>query len=106
MENTDIIEHLARDKTVEEIIKNVASKDNSKHHEFLDDLAQDIYMQLYEMDTDKLNGIYEKGQMNYYITRIVLNNINSKTSRYYYTYIKPIAFFEEIKDDRDRYTDD
>jgi hypothetical protein len=51
-----------------------------------------------EKGEDMLNGIYERGQINYYLTRIVLNNINSKTSRFYYTYKKNKAVTTPIED--------
>lgn len=80
-----LIERLASEKVVEEIVKNVA-KDSKDEN--LQDLCQDLYMTLMEKDEDWLTGIYERGQINYFITRLAMNNINSKTSRYYYKYIK------------------
>lgn len=80
-----IVEKIANEGMVEKIIKNIAINTND---EDLVDLSQDVYMTLLEKDQDWLEGIYERGQMNYFITRIVLNNINSKTSRFYYLYKK------------------
>lgn len=80
-----IIEILAKQHIVEDIVKNVA-KDS--RDEDLPDLCQDIYMTLMEKDEDWLIGIYERGQINYFITRLVMNNINSVTSRFYYLYKK------------------
>jgi hypothetical protein len=80
-----IIEMLAKNHIVEDIVKNVA-KDS--YDEDLPDLCQDIYMTLMEKDEDWLLGIYERGQINYFITRMAMNNINSVTSRYYYLYKK------------------
>jgi len=80
-----IVEKIANDGMVEKIIKNIAINTND---EDLVDFSQDVYMTLLEKDQDWLEGIYERGQMNYFITRIVLNNINSKTSRFYYLYKK------------------
>jgi DNA-directed RNA polymerase specialized sigma24 family protein len=78
-----IIEKIATEKIVENIIANV-SKDVTD--EDLADLAQDVYLTLMEKDEELLYGIYERGQINYYLTRIILNNINSKTSPFYYRY--------------------
>lgn len=81
----NVVKKIAEDRIVETIIGNVARNSND---EDLKDLANDIYLELLEKDEDWLLGIYERGQINYYITRIVTNNINSKTSRYFYTYKK------------------
>lgn len=78
-----IITQLANDKVVEGIVKNVA-KDSTD--EDLKDLCQDVYLTLMEKDEEWLTGIYERQQINYFITRIVMNNINSRTSRFYYGY--------------------
>lgn len=80
-----IIEKIATEKIVESIIANVSKDVND---EDLADLAQDVYLTLMEKDEELLYGIYERGQINYYLTRIILNNINSKTSRFYYIYKK------------------
>ena len=90
-----LIDKIAKDRVVEGIIKNVA-KDSKD--EDLRDLANDIYLELLEKSEDCLLAIYERGQINYYITRIVLNNINSKTSRYYYIYKKNKSVTTPIDD--------
>jgi hypothetical protein len=41
--------------------------------------------------------MYEKKQLNYYISRIATNNIKSKNSRYYYLFKKP-EMHDDIKD--------
>lgn len=78
-----IIEQIAKDKLIDQIISNVAK---DAKDEDLKDLKQDIYLILMEKDEDFLEGIYERGQMPYYLSRIITNNINSKTSRFYYLY--------------------
>ena len=78
-----IVEKIANEKTVETVIKNI-TKDSKD--EDLKDLANDIYLELLEKPAELLEAIYDRDQMNYYITRIVMNNINSKTSRFYYRY--------------------
>lgn len=87
MTNAQIINYVANSKIVEEIIVGITySKFENKEN--LKDLAQDIYLQLLQMDTKKLNDLYCKNQLRYWITRIITNNIHSKTSPYYYQYKK------------------
>ena len=80
-----VVELIVNDKILDQIINNIAK--NAKDED-LNDLKQDIYLELLEKNEEWLFGIYERGQMNYYLTRIVLNNINSKTSPFYYRYRK------------------
>lgn len=85
--NAQIINEIANNGLVEEIIQGV-SYSKFENTENLNDLAQDIYLQLLQMKTDKLNDLYTKNQLRYWIARIVVNSIHSKTSPYFYTYKK------------------
>lgn len=62
--------------------KNSADKENR------DDFFQDLIIILYEYDNEKLNDALSKGEgtLNALITRIIINNIYSKTSKYYRDY--------------------
>lgn len=99
-----IIERLANEKTIRTIIQNVAKDSNDPD---LDDLEQDIMLELLEKDEELIDSLDEKGQLNYFITRMVMNNIMSKTSRYYYIYKKdslknvPIDEYKETADNKD-----
>lgn len=77
------IKKIAEQHIVESVVKNVT---NNSKDEDLKDLCNDIYLELMEKPESVLSGIYERDQIQYYITRIVLNNVNSKTSRFYYKY--------------------
>ena len=87
MTNAQIINEIANGGLVEEIIQGV-SYSKFENTENLKDLTQDIYLQLLQMRTDKLNDLYTKNQLRYWIVRIVVNSIHSKTSPYFYTYKK------------------
>lgn len=87
MTNAQIINEIANGGLVEEIIQGV-SYSKFENTENLKDLTQDIYLQLLQMDNAKINELYFKKQLRYWIARIVVNSIHSKTSPYYYTYKK------------------
>lgn len=87
MTNAQIINEIANNGLVEEIIQGV-SYSKFENPENIKDLTQDIYLQLLQMRTDKLNDLYFKNQLRYWIARIVVNSIHSKTSPYFYTYKK------------------
>lgn len=87
MTNAQIINEIANAQLIEEIISGITySKFESKEN--LKDLAQDIYLQLLQMDNAKINELYFKKQLRFWVTRIITNNIHSKTSPYYYQYKK------------------
>ena len=81
----DIIDELAKNKTIEEIIGNIAQ---NPQEDTLKDLSQILYEDLLMKDSSKIVKMYEEDQLNYFITRMVLNSIKSKTSRYYYLFSK------------------
>lgn len=87
MTNAQIINEIANDGLIKEIIGGITYS-KSENPENLKDLSQDIYLQLLQMRTDKLNDLYTKNQLRYWIARILTNNIHSKTSPYFYTYKK------------------
>ena len=88
MTNTQIIEKIAKEKKVEELIRNISKQpDITQRH--LDDLSQDIYIQLLEKPPTLIETLYEKNELTYYIARMLVNNIHSTLSPYYYKYIKP-----------------
>ena len=85
--NAQIINEIANNGLVEEIINGV-SYSKFENTENIKDLAQDIYLQLLQMDNTKINELYFKKQLHFWVTRIITNNIHSKTSPYYYQYKK------------------
>ena len=85
--NAQIINEIANGGLVEEIIQGV-SYSKFESNENLKDLTQDIYLQLLQMDNAKINELYFKNQLRFWVTRIITNNIHSKTSPYYYAYKK------------------
>lgn len=93
-----IIEQLAKDKLVEDIINNLGlSGPNAK------DLSQYIYLSLLEKPSALITDLYDKDELKFYICKMALNNINSKTSPYYFTYRRTgmdnYGTIEDISDD-------
>lgn len=82
METGKIIEELAREHTVEDIVRNIGGKKD----EDLKDLVQDIYLDLLRKDAALLNSLKEKGELKFFITKMAKNNICSKNSPFYKNY--------------------
>lgn len=84
MNNIEIIEELARNKVVEEIVSNISKRS----FPYTDELAQDIYLSLLEKSPDLIEGLYNKGEIKYFIVKMVRNNLFSRNSPYYTKYMR------------------
>ena len=78
----EIIEELAKNKVVEEIAINTSKGS----YPDLDDFINDIYLELLEKPEDKIQQLYQKNQIKFFISRMITNNLFSANSRYYYKY--------------------
>ena len=88
----DIIEEIARNKLIEELIKNMGIKANDK-----DDLLQEIYLVLLEYEEDKIIKLYNNNQLKFFIVRIIQNQYFSKNSPFYTKYKKYYKLIYENK---------
>ena len=77
----EVVERVAKEGWVEECIKTVSGGVWRSEY---DDLVQDILMEL--LDQEKVVSLFQKNQLRYYVMRIVRNNIQSCTSRFFYRY--------------------
>ena len=88
MTNNEVVEKMAREGMVRKIINKVTDNGSKAlDPSSLGDLENDIYLSL--LEDEKLVAIYEQKHLNFYVARIVMNNIASSSSRYYRTYILP-----------------
>lgn len=85
MNKYQIIEELAKDKVVEELVQHSAHQPMSAD---LYDLSQMVYLILLEYDDDKIIDLYENKQIRYFIVRIILNQFLSNNSPFHYIYRK------------------
>ena len=87
---SDIVNHMAYNRTVEAIVRNITPNNDN----FTSDLSQDIYLSLLDKPRTKqqqLKSIFIKGDINFYVTRIVLTQIKSKNSETWRKYRKQTA---------------
>lgn len=82
MNNYEIINDLAKNKVVEEILSNI-SKGTFKD---IEELSQDIYFDLLTKSPELIIGLYERNELKFFITRMIRNNLFSKNSPYYQKY--------------------
>ena len=81
MSTREVVELIAREEWVEECIKTVSGGVWRSEYS---DLVQDVLIEL--LNQSKVVDLYRKGQLKFYIMRIVRNNLQSCTSRFYYRY--------------------
>lgn len=83
--NNEILEIYLENGLIEKCVNHQFFKYNKKYKE---DFYQDLIIILLEYDNKKLNDAHQNNHFNALLTRIIQNNINSKTSPYYLKYIK------------------
>lgn len=93
-----IIEKIANEKVVENLLKKYTDFSNNP---YIDDLAQDIYICLLETDNETIEKLYSSNELEYYIKRIIKNNLYSKTSPFFYKYERFRKITDEIGENLD-----
>ena len=81
MSTRGVVEEIARSKLIQECIKVVTGGVWRSEY---DDLVQDILIEM--LNQTKIVDLYEKGQLKFYVMRIIRNNLQSATSRFFYRY--------------------
>lgn len=81
MTKRDIIDDLAKKKTVERLIKTY-----SLASPYYKDLAQDIYIELLGKKDELICSLHKKGEFEYYVRKMIKNNVNSTTSPFWKNY--------------------
>ena len=81
MSTREVEEEVARTKLIQECILIVTGGVWRSEY---DDLTQDVLIEL--LDQEKIVDLYKKGELKYYVVRVIRNNLQSCTSRFYYRY--------------------
>lgn len=93
MTKYEIIDKLAKERKIEKFVSNTAKTSAPE----LDDLAQDIYVYLLEYDDDKIIGMYERNELDFFIARMITNQYISTSSPFYTKYKKFLNNSNELK---------
>lgn len=80
MTSNQIINELAKNKVIEKLVSNISPDDNSPDNQ---DLSQLIYLSLLEKPNSLIEDLYSKGELIFYVIRIITKNVYSITSPYY-----------------------
>lgn len=84
MNKNEIVEQMAREGRVETLVAVLCNREASE----LRDLAQMVYLALLSKPDKYIEGIWQRGEMNYYLVRIIKNQFFSNHSPFRDTYTR------------------
>ena len=94
MDKQQLYEAIITSKIVEKMVRKV-----ERNSSYVNDVINDIYIVLLEINPDTLIELYNKNEINYYISRIVTNQLskNGQLSKKYKKWeCKRLSINEEI----------
>jgi hypothetical protein len=74
--------------------------------ELRDDLRQEVFMVLCEMDEERLMSMHQQGYLKFFLVRTMLNMIKSDRSTFYNKFRKPVVEWNERMDKHDEKEED
>ena len=108
MSNAEIVEYYMNDDNGGNLLKKCVDCQFSKlaktepgKYQYKDDFYSDLVILLLEYNHEKLLDAHEHGHMNALITRIIQNNIYSKSSKFFTTYLKFDLLSNDLEDLQD-----
>ena len=90
----EMVTRLAQERRVETMVENIAKQPLSAD---LKDLAQMVYLILLEYDETKLQDLWDHGQINFFIARVILNQYRRVNSPFYKLFRKHGKRQEDIE---------
>ena len=90
----EMVAKMARERRVETMVENIAKKPLDAD---LKDLAQMVYVILLEYDENKLLDLWDHGQMNFFVARIIINQYRSGNSPFHKLFRKYGRKAEDIE---------
>lgn len=108
MNKQSIIEYIHKQHYIEDKVLKCLKKQNDPWQYNAPDLIQDIYLSLLEKNEEYLNNLYNQKALQWFTSRMITNNIFSKTSPYHKKYrgkgemdIESYLAIKEGKDDNE-----
>jgi len=79
MDRYQIVEALGRQRRVEHFVQIYARSEDPADRE---DLAQIVYLALLKMDEDKLRDLWDSGEIDFYLRRVIRTQLYGKRTDY------------------------
>ena len=84
MTRDEIIEIIAKEGRIEQMVKNISHK--SVLSPDLKDLSQMVFLIVMEYSDSVIEDLWAKGEMNFFLVRIIMTQLHSPRSTYNYTF--------------------
>lgn len=98
MTNKEILETYMLDTgLLDECLEYQFAKAGGKR-QYMEDLKNDLVVEILESDNEKLNDVIKKKHQNAYLTRLIQNNLFSRSSWMWRRYVRPDIMSDEITD--------
>lgn len=88
MTKKDVVGLLSKNNVVETLVNKYCFSQALSKSPYIKDLAQDIYIELLMKPDDLIVSLYKSNEIEYYLRKIISNNILSTTSPFYSKYRK------------------
>ena len=95
LSKNEIVALLGKQRVIEQLVQSLTQSP------YKDDLCQDLYIDLLNKDENLITGMYYRGELLYFIRRMVSNNINSTTSPFYQKYERFRSLSTDLNDIKD-----
>ena len=95
MTKYDVLDIIAKEHLVDRIVTKLLSSSKNPF-DCPEDLIQDVYLLLLQKDDNLIVNLYNKGEIGFYLLKIVRNQLLSKNSPYYTKYIKLRANSDDL----------
>lgn len=96
MDKSKVIEILATNRAVEQLIDNILHRHTANEPD-LKDLSQMIYLALLEQDEEKIIDLWENNAMNFFIVNVIKKQVFSSTSPYFLLIKKTMIMSDPIE---------
>ena len=83
MTKSDVLTYIANQNIIGDIIMNICGSIDSD----LQDLAQDMFLSLYDKPESLLVQLYDNKQLNYYIAKMIKNNIQKENGKFHQSHV-------------------
>ena len=95
MTKYEVVDIIAKEHLVDRIVNKLLSSSKNPF-DCPEDLIQDVYLLLLQKDDNLIVNLYNKGEIGFYLLKIVRNQLISKNSPYYTKYIKLRAHSDDL----------
>lgn len=87
MTKIDVLDIISREHLVEKLVFKLLPASKNRF-DCPEDLIQDVYIMVYDKDENLIVDLYNKGELGFYLLKVIKNQLLSDHSYYYYKYIK------------------